>query len=112
MPVEAEQTNYDHIGDAETVYITHPDTAGVGTAPGAAFKLVWAPKGWVQTTREAYEAHLEDMREQVGQFIAAGDAEMPPAEGDAQDIINAELRGDVAPKRHAGGATSAVEKGV
>ena len=111
MPVEAEQSNYDHIGDAETVYMTHPDTAGTGTAKGLSFKKVWAKKGWTQTTKEEYEAHLEDLRGQVGQFVQSGDAALPPTDGDAQDIIMGErgdseaaVRADKA--RHAGGATS------
>lgn len=104
MPTEVEQTTYDHIGDADTVYITHPDTGGTGKAKGRAFKRVWSKKGWVQTSREAYEEHLEDLRTQVSDFVASGDAALPPADGDAQDVINAER---ATPKaRHAGGATS------
>jgi hypothetical protein len=118
MPVEAEQTQYDHIGDADTVYITHPDTEGVGTSRGAAFKKVWAKKGWTQTTREAYEEHLERLRGEVGEFIASGDAELPPEGGDAQDVImgergdrEAETRAMLADKpRHAGGATSTTKE--
>ena len=107
MPTEVEHTDYDHIGDAETVYITHPATEGVGTSSGKAFKEVWAPKGWTQTTREAYEAHLEVLREQVSAFVASPDAALPEGEPEAQTIINGE-RGappEGTAKAHAGGAT-------
>lgn len=105
MPTEVEQHTYDHIGDAETVFITHPDTEGVGQCNGLSFKVLWAPKGWTQTTREAYEAHLEALREQVSAFVASSDADVAPVDGDAQDIIMTERTGEPA-KRHRGGATS------
>jgi len=92
MPTEVEQHTYDHIGDAETVYMTHPDTEGVAAAPGLSFKRVWAKKGWTQVSRDDYEEHLLVLREQVDGFIARGDAVMPE-DGDAQDIIMAERRG-------------------
>lgn len=98
---EADQSTFDRIGDAETVYMTHPDTAGVASSSGKAFKELWAPKGWTQTTKAAYEAHLEVLREQVSEFMASGDAEVPPEGGDAQNILNAESPGS-ARKPHAG----------
>ena len=99
---EAESTKFDHIGDAETVYMTHEVTDGVASSTGLAFKRVWAPKGWTQVTREDYEAHLEVLREQVGAFVASGDAAVAPADGDAQDVLNRESPGASRSKPHAG----------
>ena len=85
----------DHIGDAETVYMTHECTEGVGSSLGKAFKEVWAPKGWTQTTREAYEAHAAKLATEQEAFLASPDAIMvPDGEGQAQDIINGERTGE------------------
>lgn len=100
--------SYDHIGDAETVYMSHPDTDGVGSALGLAFKTVWAPKGWYQVSREAFDEWAAQATEQHSQFIAAGDARMPD-DGDAQDIITGEVEAPRARKAHAGGAVSESE---
>lgn len=102
---EADQSKTDHIGDAETVYMSHPDTEGVGTSLGLAFKEVWAPKGWYQVSRSEFDEWAARATEQHSAFVAAGDARMPD-DGDAQDLI---MAGDVQPpaapaKAHAGGA--------
>lgn len=100
---EADQSKFDHIGDAETVYMSHPDTEGVGSSLGFAFKNLWAPKGWYQVSREEFDAWAASATDQHSQFVASGDAAMPPADGDAQDIIMSERGGKA--KAHAGGAT-------
>lgn len=102
---EADQKTFDHIGDAETVYMSHPDTEGVGSALGMAFKTHWAPKGWYQVSRAEFEAWAAQATEQHSAFIAAGDARMPE-DGDAQDIMtDSGVKPPPAPaKPHAGGA--------
>lgn len=106
MPTEVEQNTYDHIGDADTVYMTHPDTTGTAKASGKSFRELWAPKGWTQVSRQDYEDHLESLREQVAGFVSSPDAALPEGELEAQTIINTE-RGAPAEgsARHAGGAT-------
>lgn len=88
VPPRSSTQTYDHILDDHTVFMKSPVDESVGQAPGSAFKAVWGPKGWTQTTQEAFLEFSEGIMQQHTARYEAGIAPLPEDVPEAQSVIN------------------------
>jgi hypothetical protein len=85
-----DEDQYPHIRDNDTVYMQDPKDGSVGSALGKAFKEVYAPQGYTQVDRAAWDEHMAVLNEERQSFESSNRLAPMPDDPDAQDIINAE----------------------